>query len=203
MPPLVEHLLFTRPEWDNLLADAVQPYVTGFMQNGGVAAESVLAQIGLVGAFDVENPQVQAFIKEYTFKRISDINDTSAAAYRQIFSDAHAAGEGYREVAARIESDEKLGFEGTRARAEMIARTEGARAEIEGSRQALVGANEDAEAGGNEPPFQGFYFVPSPDCCEDCWDYNGMTVDMNGELELVHPNCRCGWEPIISPAYGG
>jgi len=162
-----------------------------------------LAQIGLVGAFDVENPQVQVFIKEYTFGRISDINDTSAATYRRIFSESHAAGEGYRGAAERIENDPDLGFEGTRARAEMIARTEGARAEIEGSRQALQEANDDAEAGGVEPPFQGFYFVPSPECCEECAEYAGMTAEMGDDLDLVHPQCRCSWEPIISPAYGG
>jgi hypothetical protein len=201
MPPLVEHILFQRDKWTKLFTAALRPSVEQYMTDGAGVAVSTAEALGIVGAFDVKNPKVAEFIDKYTFERITDITETSAERYRAILAEALGKGETGAEIRDRILNDPILGEKASKARAEMIARTETARAQIEGNRLAVVEANAQAEADGVAAPFEKYEFMPSPDCCEECNARAGMTADLGGDLELPHPNCRCDWQVQISEAY--
>lgn len=79
------------------------------------------------------------------------------------------------------------------ARAECIARTETAKAQIEGTREAwresgLVEASK---------------FLAAPDCCDECQDVAEAEVALDaeeGELPPLHPNCRCNVVAVMKPA---
>jgi len=202
--PLPTYELFDRAEWDKLMAQQLQPHVEAFFTNGGSLAAGRAEALGIVGAFDVSNPKVREFIERYTFDRIKDINDTTAARLRDIMAEGMEAGESIPQLRNRILADELLGSQATPYRAEMIARTEAARAQIEGARSVYQESNRLAAEAGVAEPFEEFMvFVASPDCCDECAAMNGTRVPMGAALDLVHPNCRCDWEPVISEAYAG
>jgi hypothetical protein len=194
------HLLFRRGEWDKLIADAVQPFITDMFKDGGAAASDLSQAIGIVGMFDVDNPEAQKYIERYTFDRIKDINATSADRYGKIISQGLKDGQTHAEIRQAILDDPILGMDGDKRRAETIARTETARAEIEGHRYSLSASNDYAAENGLAEPFVGMRFVPSPDCCDFCASFEGEE-DMGGNLDLPHPSCRCTWDVILNEAY--
>ena len=73
------------------------------------------------------------------------------------------------------------------ARAETIARTEMARADIQGN----------AEGWKASGLVSGMRFLANPDCCDECQEMDGEVADL-GEGELPHPNCRCNWLAVLN-----
>ena len=76
----------------------------------------------------------------------------------------------------------------TRYRAEMIARTETARAVSEGTLE-----------GYGEAGVEKIRFMSSADACIVCLGYDGnvWTRAEGEEIIPVHPSCRCSWLPVV------
>jgi len=227
MPDFIDELLFHRPEWDALMAAELGPYITEGLTNGGRLGAATAERLGIVGTFDVENPEVQRWLNSYTMKFAQRINATAADRYREIISEGLRGGETLRDIRKRILDDPVVGPTADKYRAEMIARTETARAQNAGQEQAWVNANVEAREAGVDVPFIGKVWRTNPDACDYCASMDGKLVELTAnyhelgstmELEGVgsmafgyeavgypplHPNCRCYVDTEINPAYGG
>lgn len=79
------------------------------------------------------------------------------------------------------------------ARAENIARTETAKADVQGN---LAGWRSSGIV-------QRKQWLTAPDCCDDCQALDGDVVDLNENFEggvegaPLHPQCRCDVLPVI------
>jgi SPP1 gp7 family putative phage head morphogenesis protein len=80
-------------------------------------------------------------------------------------------------------------------RAEMIARTESAKADVAGNIEGwrVSGVVDKKE------------WIAAPDCCDDCQELDGQIVDLDdsfdgdgGDGPPLHPRCRCNVLPVLS-----
>ncbi|MDO8794386.1 MAG: phage minor head protein [Vicinamibacterales bacterium] len=227
MPAYVEHLLFDRDEWRRRIADEVTPVLTGLLVDGAARGAVIAEEIGFVGAFDIESPQIQAFVRGYRFKFAERIADTAAEHMREIMATGLESGQTIRELRQAIMADPVIGPEADKYRAEMIARTESVRATGEGQAESWRETNRAALVEGMAPPFTGEIWRTSPEACAFCVDMDGKITQIDeayfpqgGEFVLegvgrmsfgyeaverppLHPNCRCDSDPIIAAEYGG
>jgi SPP1 gp7 family putative phage head morphogenesis protein len=81
------------------------------------------------------------------------------------------------------------------ARAETIARTETAFADVAGNLNAWAASGQVASK----------QWIVGDGCCDDCQDLDGVTVgldeefpDDGGDGPPLHPNCRCDVVPVLS-----
>jgi phage portal protein BeeE len=165
-------------------------------------------------AFDLHDPRVQEFLDNYIPRLARSISTTSAEAIGRIIADTVRT-EGADQAAVRSAIMESPAFsaDGIANRADMIARTELARAQVAGTQAAwrqsgVVIAKR---------------WVLSPDPCEFCKalanQFNAISLDSmfapqgavvrgtaGGLLKLdyeaisgppLHPNCRCDLEAIL------
>lgn len=78
-------------------------------------------------------------------------------------------------------------------RAEMIARTETAFADVAGN---LAGYKASGVVSSKR-------WLAAPDCCDDCQDLDGEVVGLEDEFSdgsdgpPAHPNCRCNFLPVL------
>lgn len=76
-------------------------------------------------------------------------------------------------------------------RAEVIARTETAKADVQGN---LAGWNASGVVSGRQ-------FLAAPDCCDECQEFDGDTAaldeDLPGGDAPIHPQCRCNVLPVL------
>ena len=84
---------------------------------------------------------------------------------------------------------EGYAFSGTRA--DMIARTETARADAEGQAIGWKAAGVKSKE-----------WLTAPDCCDTCQDMNGAIAPVDGSFDggedvPLHPNCRCTCLPVF------
>lgn len=84
-------------------------------------------------------------------------------------------------------------------RAETVARTETAYADVNGNLDAW-------RASGLVDQKQ---WLTAPDCCDECQDLDGETVDLDddfpndgGDGPPLHPNCRCDVVPVLTDSEG-
>jgi SPP1 gp7 family putative phage head morphogenesis protein len=79
-------------------------------------------------------------------------------------------------------------------RAEMVARTETARADVEGSLATYRASG----------VVEGKQWITGADCCDECQDMDGEVVPLDGQFEggasdpPLHPSCRCDVLPVVS-----
>lgn len=133
-------------------------------------------------------------LKNYNFDLIRDLNKELQTGIKTVITESVLEGHGYQETASRllelplepIKSNVSL-----RQRAEMIARTEHARAVNTGTIQAYtnMGVTEV------EILTAGDAYV-----CEDCLDAEAAgPIPLKEAMDLIpfHPNCRCSYVPVI------
>lgn len=81
------------------------------------------------------------------------------------------------------------------ARAETIARTETAFADVEGNLEAYRQSGVVAQK----------QWLTAPGCCDECHEIDGVIVPLDGEFPggasapPLHPNCRCDVLPVLEP----
>ena len=118
----------------------------------------------------VENPNAEWSIAETT-------RDT----LRELITDAMERGDSNYDLKKSIM--ESTAFDSDRA--ENIARTESAIADVQGQ---LAGWKESGVVGGKQ-------WLTAPDCCDECQAMDGVIVDLDDEFEEgdppLHPQCRC------------
>lgn len=197
-----------RREFDTRLANEIRPFIERIMQQGGTVG---LQQIGLEGFFDVTNPQVAEFIRNYTIRLAGQVNETTIAELSRTLGQGLDAGETVADLARRVrEADSTFGP----TRAERIARSESARAYMEGNEKSW----EDSGIVAGKR-----WEVAAAPCrfCQAVGDAFGDRVipvggafyeqgatlsagDQRMELDYedvkhppLHPNCRCGLIPVL------
>jgi hypothetical protein len=189
-------------DWDwRDLPDLVGPTLAGVAVAAGTDAVSEL------GLFDAETlKRVSARATAYAERRAAEmvgmklvdgelivnpnpewsITEVTRKAIRNAVTTAMDEGQSNRELAATIRESAAFG----RGRADLIARSETAMADIRGAAAGWI------ESG----VVTGARFDASPDCCEECQGEDGTVVELAepDDLELPHPGCRCSWSAVLT-----
>lgn len=185
-----------REEWDRLLnstcSDSAE-YIEEFYRMG-----SELGYRELRKAFDFTPADREAlyYLKEYNFDLIRNLDDELREGVRQVITQSVMEGQGAAETKRQLLELPLTPIEGSnisvRQRAEMIARTEHARALDNGTLQAYheMGVTEvDVITAGDDL------------VCEDCLDAeasNPHPISDAAELLPMHPNCRCAYAAVTT-----
>lgn len=99
----------------------------------GAFGDDVFNQVGMQIAFDVNDPNVVAFLRDYSSTRITDIQATTKKRVAKTLARGRAAGESVRELSKRVQRVFDVRVE----RAGTIARTENVRAANFGTQEAM------------------------------------------------------------------
>jgi SPP1 gp7 family putative phage head morphogenesis protein len=181
--------------WDDI-PDLVEPFIAGIAAAAGQNAVSEL------GIFDADilarvsanaTAYAQGRAAEFVGMKLVDgklvdnpnpewsITGATREMLRVTLTAAMSEGLSNQELATRIR--ESTAF--SKSRAMSVARTETAKADVQGS---ISGWKESGVVGGKK-------FLAAPECCDHCQTLNGKIVGLDEEFEEgdppVHPNCRC------------
>lgn len=194
--------LFDDAYYDNLITQNLQPMLIDLTETqGGIA---------LVFAGDAENEfhltsNIQSHLTSGTHRMASNFNDETLANLNKTLAEGIEKGEGIDALKGRVNSvyDSIDGY-----RAERIARTETLKASNSATRFAY------SQTG----YVTGMQWAVNPDACEQCAEFDGMTVPLDGsflavgesytvgegddattytndydtvETPPLHPNCMC------------
>ena len=130
----IERLLASlRTRWNAQLAERLRELVREAISVGGAAGlERLPAELrpDFDGAFDVTNPRVLEFVDSYTMRLAGQVEDHTLDHLQRMTREWAERDQPVTELAKEIEQDPSGLFD--RNRAEMIARTESARAFVQG-----------------------------------------------------------------------
>lgn len=189
------------------LIDAILPYIQDLTVDG---AEQGLAQLGMrfEDLLEQANEKAIAWAEERAaglvgMRRLDDgsfvenpnadwrIDATTRDGIRDMVTGALEDGVSNDDLADRLEES----FLFSEDRAETIARTETAFADVQGN---VIGWQESGVVAGKE------WITADADPCEDCDAMNGVVVGMDEDFEggdpPRHPNCRCDLLPVLVEA---
>lgn len=149
-------------------------------------------------ALDLVNENAVTWAQQHAAALVTAINDTTWRQINELVVTTVEGGFGHKELAEAIRTN--LAF--TRARAEMIARTEIQFANVAGN---LIGYR----ASGTE---QKEWLVADSDVCDDCLMMDGTVEGIDAPFTLpsgeevdgppAHPRCRCDCLPVVVlPSY--
>lgn len=196
-------------KWTDRIASAAEPYVRrAFSQGGAVGAARIEAE---APSFDFSNPEVQRHVDRATTRIATGVNETTQIRVSALLGRGLEEGRTIDELAQGVQ--EATGVDG--ARAEMIARTESAKAYVQGQ----------IASWGESGVVVGKRWLLAPDACEFCramaretndasiplgepFRRLGQTVQgvAGGTLQLdyedidgppLHPGCRCDVTPVF------
>lgn len=189
----------TSLDWSGL-AGQVEPVLTAIAQDG---AAQGLAQVGasIEDLLDQVNEQAVAWAEVHAADLVTRLAETTRDHLRGDLAASIELGMSTDQIAEVLEADYQFG----EARAELIARTERAFADVRGNTLAyaasgVVGGLQWITA--NEGDGQ---------VCEDCEMNDGATVPMDESGEAkepfpsgaltapAHPDCRCDVLPVLNP----
>jgi len=154
----------------------------GYEEIGGVLAYTQADRIALYN------------LSQYNFNLVTNLNTELRDGIREVIFNAVAAGDGYQTTMRNLMELPLTPINNTisvRTRAEMIARTEHARAVNSGTLQAYVNYGVEKVE-----------IITAGDdiVCDDCLDIedrNPWTIQEAMELLPMHPNCRCAFAAVI------
>lgn len=196
-------------KWTDRIASAAEPYVRrAFSQGGAVGAARIEAE---APSFDFSNPEVQRHVDRATTRIATGVNETTQIRVSALLGRGLEEGRTIDELAQGVQ--DATGVDG--ARAEMIARTESAKAYVQGQ----------IASWGESGVVVGKRWLLAPDACEFCramaretndasiplgepFRRLGQTVQgvAGGTLQLdyedidgppLHPGCRCDVIPVL------
>ena len=186
------------------LADLAEPQLVAMAVSGGSAA---LKQLGLADDADLEalmreraTTWAKSRAAEMVGMKVVDgdlvpnpnaqwqITDGTRELLRGLTEQALDEGWSTDELASQITDSYAMSDE----RAETIARTEIARADIAGSVEGWQATGLVAQQ----------EWLTAPECCDECQDMNGELTELGkafegGRYVPLHPNCRCAVLPVI------
>lgn len=157
-----DRILPDKAEWDVILAELASSHLRAAVLRG---ARIAAAQYDVALSFDVVNPLVIEFLQNYTALMANRVNETIRERLRAVLIEAIESGQHGR--ALRDAVMEAMSGEANAARAEMIARTEVARAEYAG------GQEQARESGARRKIWKA-----NQDACEFCRAIDGMVTDI-------------------------
>ena len=175
----------------NFNASTSEEFIQEFYRMG---AEQGYDDIEQTLAYTVADKEALFYLANYNFNLITNINQELRTGIREVIFNSVAAGEGYQTTMRKLMN---LPLEpinnniSVRTRAEMIARTEEARAHNTGTLQAYANYGLDK-----------YEIVTSHDSlvcnyCLDLEENNPYSISGNMKLLPAHPNCRCYIVPHI------
>ncbi len=199
----------------NAIAEAARPFVEAAIGAGGaVGAEKLPSGVG----FDVRNPEVQRFVDRWTVRLADSTTGSFDVDLSELLGEGLKEGESVDQLRQRVQdwADVTDPERGIAHRAERIARTESARAYVEGERVAWQQSGVVA----------GKQWLLAPNPCEFCRalaaEFRGVVVpldepfyrlghrlagaDTGKVMKLdysdvtgppLHPNCRCDLVPVL------
>lgn len=168
---IINFIIGPTAEYDGALQELALEYILRRIQLGATRAATA-NDVSL--SFDVRNPKVQEWIQHYSGLMANRVNETVREKIRESLSEGLAAGETTREVTSRIaqalgaelnEAGKLIASDAMKYRAEMIARTELARAEMAGRDWQLK------DAGATRVIWRA-----NPDACEFCAEIDGREI---------------------------
>ena len=150
-----------------------------------------------VGVSDAEitglvNDRAVEYAKERGAELVTRISESTREMLRADVAQALEDGDSNEELAATLE--DSYGFSADRA--EVIARTETAYADVAGNLEAYRASGVVAEK----------KWITGEGCCDLCDELNGETIGIDEDFEFDgesvdgppgHPNCRCDVVPIL------
>jgi len=194
-------------EYDKELADAIlkQLDLSGFeemtpeiqaiiekvLQDSGVEA---LSQVGIDGAdmLSLVNENAVEYAKERAAELVTNISESTREMLRSDIEDAMQEGMSNGDLADLLADN--YGFSDDRA--EMIARTETAYADVQGNLKAYEASGVVAQK----------RWITGEGCCPKCDELDGKVIDLDESFDAdgeeidgppFHPNCRCDIVPIV------
>lgn len=203
-----EHHMKAIPSWASDLADEVDTDGVGIAVREAITTtiESVFKQAGLTSLAEVDQEATGEMLQhmdvaalKYATKRggelVTDISSTTRDEIRSLTVDAVEEGLSPGEFANSIE--DSLAF--SDARAEMIARTELAFAQVGGNMEGYRASKVVEQK----------QWLASDGACDICVDLDGEVIDLDDSFDAdgedvdappAHPNCRCDVLPITQGA---
>ncbi len=176
-------------DWD-VLATAIDPIIELILKDAGAEA---LGQIDAITERSLElvNERAVKYATERAGELVTNISESTRGMLRADVADAMETGASNDRLAATIEGN----YAFSPARAEMIARTETAYADVAGNMDAyrISGVVEQKQ------------WITGAGCCDLCDALNGETIDLADTFDTedgpidgppYHPNCRCDVLPI-------
>ncbi|QDD62655.1 phage portal protein (plasmid) [Herbaspirillum seropedicae] len=202
---ILERLNFE--DWVVLVGE-IEPLIEALTKDGGAAA---LAQIGLKDDEDIvnlTNEKAVAWAKDRAAEWVGMKRDADGSlqpnpneswqideSTRELLNStvAQAIDEGWSNERLAQEIEDSHGF--SPERAEMIARTETAFADVAGNMEGYRASGQVAQK----------QWAASADCCDDCQALDGEVVDLDdnfpndgGDGPPLHPKCRCDVLPVLT-----
>lgn len=170
------------------LESAIEPHVNAVARDG---ARAGLEQVG-VSPLDAMLSQANAragdWAQAHAAELVKGLDETTRSAVNDLVQQALEEGWSNDQLADALSSDGAFDD----ARAEMIARTETAAADVQGN---LIGWQESGVVAGKE-------WKTGAGCCDECDELNGEVVPLDEEFPdgdpPLHPNCRCDVLPVLS-----
>ena len=178
-------------DWSALESDTT-PIIQKILEDSGAVA---LDQIDAVTerALKLVNERAVEYAKERSADLVTNISESTRGMLRSDVSDALESGASNDQLAATLE--ENYAFSSSRA--EVIARTETAYADVQGNLKAY-------EASGVVDQLE---WMTGAGCCELCDQLDGDVIDLGETFDTedgpitappYHPNCRCDVKPITA-----
>lgn len=139
------------------------------------------------------------FLKNYNFDLVKDVNDELRYGIKETVFECILAGEGPKVCASKLQELPLTPIKSVisvKARAEMIARTESARAQTTGTLQAYCNYGVelvDVISVGDELVC---------DICLDAEEHNPHKITDTDNLPPFHPNCRCSIGAVVDDVGG-
>lgn len=197
------------------ITDVLEAAVSAGGEQGIKALTEALGDTepNIAGPFDVTNPEVAKWVKNYTIKLAGDLSKTTVESVAQAISDGLDAGERGGQLADRIRDLDSTTF--STARAELIGRTESVRGYVEG----------EVESWRQSGQVAGKRWLLGPEACDFCvqaaeeYGEKGVGLDEafydlgdsiktadGDEMDVdyadvdgppLHPQCRCDLIPVL------
>ena len=200
--------------FNNELASAMRPILEQVLSQAGNAA---MQGVGVEGVFEVTSPRVADFMQNYTAALAGDISQTTVNRITTNIAAGMEAGATTRELRDIVETTPGFTDDDIPNRADMIARTESARAYVAGTEQGWIESD----------VVDGKQWLLAPSACPFCEtaaaEFNdksvalgkpfyekGTTLTAGDGSRMVldysdiqgpplHPNDRCGLTAVLKP----
>jgi SPP1 gp7 family putative phage head morphogenesis protein len=177
--------------WQKLLGE-IGPLLEKIVKDG---AKQGFLQVGVEQDIDrlltLTNDFAVTYAKDRGSVLITDISESTRNMIRKDIANALESGASNDVLAAVLER----GYAFSPARAEVIARTETAYADVEGNIEAY---KQSGQVSGKQ-------WITGAGCCELCDELDGKIVPLNKPFPggrsgpPLHPNCRCDVLPVLIP----
>lgn len=209
---ILAQIVLDNDKWNIALQKAVKPMLTNMVIRGISEGMDIDVDREISINWDIWNEDAVKFLDAYSMKFAKKVNVTTERDMRRLVQEAIK--EGWNEDILGQAINEKFEYyQDKEGRAEMIARTETARAQMTGRQKSWELMDVKAKK-----------WVAAPDCCEDCQALNGKIIALTdnfydiGDTTAVlgqklnyedvnapplHPYCRCNMVAVFDDEITG